>query len=212
MTAPTQKVTWVIGACGGGDRVADRDGVVVAADQDFADDEPQDALLVGDVELVQAVGEAVEEPFEGVGELEVGLGVVQLGVERVELGLQRVLAFAQGGHPGAELVERDQLFLVGLDQPLDRAGGAGEVALERFAAAGARGARSAAPGGGGRSRRGRARGLEQPSDLGPDERVELVGADRAAGAPLAVGVPPAVLADAAVVADPLVAWCGCEVR
>jgi hypothetical protein len=31
---------------------------------------------------------------------------------------------------GAQLVERDQLFLVGLDQPLDRAVGAGEVALE----------------------------------------------------------------------------------
>ena len=62
-------------------------GVVVAADQDFADDEPQDALLFGDVELVQAVGEAAEEPFEGVGELEVGLGVVQLGVERCRAGL-----------------------------------------------------------------------------------------------------------------------------
>ena len=136
MTAPTQKVTWVIGACRGGDRVSDGDGVVVASDQDFADDEPQDALLAGDVELVQAVGEAAEEPFEGVGELEVGLGVVQLGVEAVELGLQRVLAFAQGGHPGAQLVERDELFLVGLDQPLDRGAGAGEVALERFAATG----------------------------------------------------------------------------
>ena len=95
MTAPTQKVTWVIGACGGGDRVADRDRVVVAADQDFADDEPQDALLFGEGELVEPVGEAVEEAFEGVGELEVGLGVVQLGVERVELGAQGGLALAQ---------------------------------------------------------------------------------------------------------------------
>ena len=52
MTAPTQKVTWVIGAwVRDGDRVADGDGVVVAADQDLADDEPQDALLAGDVEL-----------------------------------------------------------------------------------------------------------------------------------------------------------------
>ena len=50
--------------------------------------------------------------------------------------------------------------------------------------------------------------LEQSSDFCPDERVELIGADRAAGASLAVGVAPAVLADAAVVADPLVA-CAC---
>ena len=96
--------------------MADGDRVVVAADQDFADDEPQDALLFVEVELVESVGEAVEEAFEGVGELEVGLGVVQLGVERVELGAQCGLALAQRGHPGAQLVEREELFLVGLDQ------------------------------------------------------------------------------------------------
>ena len=205
MTAPTQKVTGVIGACGGRDRVADRDGVVVAADQDFADDESQDALLSGDVELVQAVGEAAEEPFERVGELQIGLDVVQLGVEAVELGLQRGLTLAQRGHPGAQLVERDELFLVCLDQPLDRGAGAGEIALERFAATGGGvlgphfgeaavdlGAHKVGV-------------LEQPADLGPDERVELVSADWAAGAPLAVGMPPAVLTDAAVVADPFVA-------
>ena len=152
-----------------------------AADQDFADDEPQDALLAGDVELVQAVGEAAEEPFEGVGELEVGGGVVQLGVEAIELGLQGVLARAQGGHPGAQLVERDELFLVCLDQPLDRGAGAGEIALERVAAT---------CGGvlgpcGGESTIDLAADqfgvLEQSADLGPDERVELISADRAAG-------------------------------
>jgi hypothetical protein len=208
MTAPTQKVTWVIGAVGCRDRVSDRDGVVVAADEDFADDEAQDALLFGDVELVEAVGEPAEERLEGVGELQVGLGVVQLGVEAVELGLERALALAHRRGAGAELIERDQLFLIGLDQPLDRCGGAGEVALERLAP----------PGGGvlgahrgepaidlGAHQRGV---FEQPSDLYPDERVELVSADRAAGAPLAVGVSPAVLADAAVVGDPLVRGSG----
>src|SRR5215218_1066178 len=137
-TAPTQWVTSITAAAGrGGDRVPDGDRVVVTADENFADHEPQDALLAGDVELVEAVGEAAEEPLDGLGELEVGLGVVQLAFERVELGLQGALALAQAGHPGAELVERDELFLVGLDQPLDRCAGAGEVALERLASAGA---------------------------------------------------------------------------
>ena len=68
MTAPTQKVTWVIGAGGGGDRVADGDRVGVAADEDFADDEAQDALLVGDLKMVEPVGEAAEEPLDGVGD------------------------------------------------------------------------------------------------------------------------------------------------
>ena len=34
MTAPTQQVTWVIGACRGGDRVSDCDAVV--ADENFS--------------------------------------------------------------------------------------------------------------------------------------------------------------------------------
>src|SRR5688572_1703439 len=97
MTAPTQWATWVVGACWGGDRVSDGDVVVVASDEYFADDEPQDALLFFEGQLVQSVGEAPEEAFERVGELEVGLGVVQFGVERVELGAQRALALAQRG-------------------------------------------------------------------------------------------------------------------
>ena len=66
--------------------MADGDRVVVAADQDFADDEPEDPLLFVEVELVESVRESTEEALEGVGEFEVGLGVVQLGVERVERG------------------------------------------------------------------------------------------------------------------------------
>src|SRR5215207_3189993 len=204
-TAPTQKVTWLAGACGGGDRVADGDLFVVAADEHFADDEPQDALLFLDVQLVEPVGEAAEEAFERVGELEVGLGVVELCLERVELGAQRGLALAQGGGAGAEFLERDELFLVGLDQASDRALGAVKVTLERLAAAG---------GGVLGAQRGESavdlgaherRVLEQSSDLAPHERVELVGANRTALADAPADVPPGVLADAAVVGDPLVA-------
>src|ERR1019366_4145149 len=154
-TAPTQKVTWVIGACGGGDRVADGDRVVVSADQDFADDKSQDALLFVEVQLVEAVGETAEEALEGVGEFEVGVG-------------------------GGQLVDREELFLVGLDQAGDGALGAGDVAFERFAAS--------AGGVLGPQRRQAAvdlrlheRGVfEQPSDLVPDEPVELISADQAA--------------------------------
>ena len=48
--------------CRAGDGVSDRDGVVVAADEYFADDEPQDALLFFEGQLVEAVVEAGEEP------------------------------------------------------------------------------------------------------------------------------------------------------
>ena len=59
---------------------------------------------------------------------------MQLGLERVELGAESRLALAQLGHPRAEFLECDQLFLVTVDQPPQRVLRAREVALEAFAA------------------------------------------------------------------------------
>jgi hypothetical protein len=72
--------------------VADRD--VVFADQNLADDEPDDLLALVDGEVLGAGGEAGAERLERLGELELGRGVVRLGVERVQLGLQRGLALS----------------------------------------------------------------------------------------------------------------------
>src|SRR6266498_3331846 len=109
-TAPTQLATWRSVAARRGDRVTDGDIVLLAADEDFAHDEAQDALLLVHGQLVEAVGEAGEEAFERLGELEVGLGVVQFGFEGGELRGERGLALAQLGHPLAQLLERDQLL------------------------------------------------------------------------------------------------------
>ena len=72
--------------------MADRD--VVFADQDLADDEPDDLLALLDGQVLRGGGEARAEPVERLGEFEVGLGVVQLGVQRVELRLEGGFAFA----------------------------------------------------------------------------------------------------------------------
>ena len=72
--------------------MADHD--VVFADQDLANDEPDDLPAVLDGHGVGGGAESRAEAFERLGELEEGLGVVQFGVERVELGLQGRLAFA----------------------------------------------------------------------------------------------------------------------
>jgi hypothetical protein len=66
--------------------VADRD--VVVADQDFADDEPDDLLALLDGQVFGVGSEPCVEAFECFGELEVGLGVVQFGVKRIQLGVQ----------------------------------------------------------------------------------------------------------------------------
>ena len=162
-----------------------------------------------EVELVESVGESRQESVERVGEFEVGLGVVQLGVERVELGAECGLALAYRRHPGSQLVDREELFLVGLDQAGDGALSARDVAFERFAASaggvfGAQRLEAAF------DLRAHERGVfEQPADLVPDEPVELIGADRAAVADAAADVAVVVRADAPVVVDPLVGGAGC---
>ena len=185
--------------------MTDGDIVLLAADEDFAHDEAQDALLLVHGQLVEAVGEAGEEAFERLGELEVGLGVVQFGFEGAELRGERGLALAQLGHPLAQLLERDQLLLVGLDQARGAGAHARELAFESLAAAGggvlaADGFESALDLG------SHELGLfEQVPDLCPDEVVELVCADRARLTDAAADVAVVVGADAAVVVDPAAA-------
>ena len=56
------------------------DSDVVVADQDLADDEPDDLLALLDGQVLGVRREAGAETFERLGELEVRLGVVQFGV------------------------------------------------------------------------------------------------------------------------------------
>jgi hypothetical protein len=185
--------------------VSDGDVVLLAADEDFAHDEAEDALLLMHGELVEAVGEASEEALERLGELEVGLGVVQLAFEGDELRGERALALAQLGHPLAQLLERDQLLLIGLDQAPGAGAHACKLVFESLAAAG----------GGvfaadsfeaaldfGSDELGL---LEQAPDLRPDELVEFVRADRTRLADAPADVAVVVGADAAVVVDPAAA-------
>src|SRR5271169_2445337 len=139
MTPPTQVRTWgrlrvVVtvradsGGCGrvasGGDGVTDHD--LAWADQDLFHEQAQDALAVFDGCGGRRFAEGGQELFEVAGELEVDLAVGELGVEGLGLVAQAGLAGAQVGHPGTEFVEGDEVFLVGADQPGDRAGGFGE--------------------------------------------------------------------------------------
>jgi hypothetical protein len=151
MTPPTQVRTWgrlrvVVavradgGGCGGvascGDGVTDHD--LAGADQDFLHEQAQDALAVPDGCGDRGFAVGGQEALEVVGELEVDLAVGDLGVEGLGLVAQADLAAAQIGHPGTELVKGDEVFLVGADQPGDRAGGSGEGVVQALALGGGR--------------------------------------------------------------------------
>src|SRR5215208_4646782 len=171
-----------VGAASGraGWAVTDRDGVadgdLVGPDKDILDKEPQDSLALGDRRGSGLVTEAGKEVFEVVGELEVDLSVGELGVEGVDLQTQSGLAGAQLGHSGPEVIERDQLLLVGADEPFDRLAGLGQAGVETFAlhSGGIGGADLGKPTGDLGPDQGRVG--EQVADVAPDDTIEVVGA------------------------------------
>src|SRR5664280_2834037 len=166
----------VAGVAADGDGVANGD--LVGADEDVFDEQPQDPLALGHASGGSLVAQPGQEVLEVVGELEVDLTVGELGVQGVELVAQAGLAGPQLGHAGAQLVQGDQLLLVGADEPLDRLAGLGQGGVEPFALRGGRvgGAVLGEPLGDLGSDQG---GVgQQPGDVVPDEAVEVVGAAR----------------------------------
>ena len=171
MTPPTQQITrgWV--GCRGRDAVADGDAF--GSNEDLLDEKAEHPLAFLDIGCLRFVLQSGEEALEVLGELEVGVAVDELCGERVELGAQTGFAGPQRRHPGTQFVQRQQLFLVGLDQPADRGGGLGQREIEAGALGGGRvgGAglvRAAVEFGGDQRRVG-----EQPGDVGPHDLVEV---------------------------------------
>src|SRR6266498_4088637 len=127
-TPPTQQITrGRVGAC---DRDAVADDHTVGTNQHLLDQQAQHPLPLGDRGGIRLVAQPRQEAVEGLGELEVGRLVDQLGVEGVKLGAHGLLLGAQGGHAASQLLQRQQLLLVGLQQPADGGGGAGLLALQ----------------------------------------------------------------------------------
>jgi hypothetical protein len=194
------------GAAAGGDAVSDDD--LVGSYDDFFDEQAWHSLAVFDGSGGGLVVELGEESFEVFGEGEVGVAIDELGGECVEFVALAGFAVAQLGHPGAQFVEGDQLFLVGLDEAGDGGGGLVQGALQ--------------PGLGGGGRVGGAqlveaaldlgadqRGVgEEGGDVGPDDLVEVVGSDGFVVADPAAGVAVVVRTEAPVVVDGLVGGAG----
>ena len=120
--------------------VAHRDGVadgdLVGADEHVLDEQAQDPLALGDGRGGGLAAQPGEEVFEVVGELQVDLSVGELAFKGIDLVAQAALAGAQLGHAGPELVEGDQLLLVGADEPTDRRGCLGQSDVEASALGG----------------------------------------------------------------------------
>lgn len=88
--------------------------------------EPDHALAIGDGKSVSRLAELVEKAFEALGQCHIGLCVDQFRLERGQLGRGRRLALSQWGHARAQFLQREQLFLVGLDEPGHRSADPGQ--------------------------------------------------------------------------------------
>src|ERR1700683_3692120 len=181
------------------DRMSDDDSL--GSDQNLLDHAPQHLLTILDGRRLGRVTQPGEEALQVLGQREVGLAVEKLCVERRQRSAQARLLHPQLGHAGAQFVQGDEVFLVGLDQSFDALGGPGEVELE--------------PGPLGRGGIGHPELFESPVQLGldetrvgqqrghltPDEVVEVVGTNRPVVADATVFVAVVVGAETPVVVE-----------
>jgi hypothetical protein len=131
------------------------DGDLLGADEDVLDEQPQHPLAVFDGGGGGVAAQLGQEAFQVIGELEVGAAVGGLGVERVDLPVQVRRSCAQLRHPGAQLVDGQELLLEGLDHGGDRAGSLGRLQFEAVPLPG--------------DRIGGAGGVQPLADLGADQ-------------------------------------------
>ena len=88
----------------------------VAVDLNLSHNQPQHLLSLLDGESPSTFLQASEEDLEAFGELQVCLLLGELGFEGLQLGGGGILPAPEFGDPCPQLIERDQLFLVSLDE------------------------------------------------------------------------------------------------
>ena len=173
----------------------------VIADKHLLDDQAHDALALEDVQRVGGHTQPREERRERLREAQVRRALSGLFGEGVQLGAQRLLALAKGWHALAQLLQRQELLLIGGEQPLDALAHAHQLTLHRLLTL--------------FRRVGRARGresaikllfdqrgiLEQPNHLGPHDLIQQVLPDGSVLADGTAEVPPAIRAKAAIVVN-----------
>src|SRR5450755_227730 len=177
------------------------DGDAVVVDDDLLDEQSDDALAFEHVQALHLRAQTLEEFAQRVSKSKICGLIDELGTQRFEFCLQPCLALPQLGHSPAQLVQAEEILLVGRQQPLNAplglqqlAGGSVLVLLGRM-----RRARGFdAPG---QLRLDQRRIFKQSSDLGPHGLLEQIEPDgRSAAARLAL-IAPGVRTQASVVVD-----------
>src|ERR1700730_15982347 len=96
------------------DAVTNGDGVV--PHQDVFDHEPYDSLALRDIKRLSSTAQACEERRESLRQSQEGRPIVGLVSDRLQLSTKRLLTLTQRGHALAQLLDRQECFLVGVEK------------------------------------------------------------------------------------------------
>ena len=91
----------------------------VVADENVLDDQAHDALALDDVKRVGGAAQSGEERRESLGQAQERSAIGSLVGDRLQLGAQRLFALPQRGHALAQLLERQELLLIGVEKSFD---------------------------------------------------------------------------------------------
>src|SRR6266511_3743267 len=184
---------------GNWDAVADHDRVI--ADEHLLDEQTHEALPFEDVQCVRRHAQPGEKRRERLRELQIHRPLSCLIGDRLQLGAQRLFALTQGRHPLPQLLQRQEVLLIGGEHPIDALVHPHQIALHRLLALFRRvgGARSGEAPIEFLLNQGRI--LEKPNDLGPDDLIQQILPDSAVGAAGTAEVPPSVRPNAAIVVN-----------
>jgi hypothetical protein len=158
--------------------VTNGDGVV--PHQDVFDHEPYDSLALRDIKRLSSTAQACEERRESLRQSQEGCPIVGLVSNRLQLSTKRLLTLAQRRHALAQLLDRQECFLVGVEKSFHAFSHMRQLSLQTLLTflgriAGARGCQPTV-----QFLLDQRRVFQQSDHLRPDNLIEEILSDKAA--------------------------------
>src|SRR6266436_3590652 len=189
ITPLTQKVTLAVwptwqrtavlwGARWDWDAVTNGDGVV--PHQDVFDHEPDDSLALRDIKRLSGTAQACEERRESLRQSQEGCPIVGLVSDRLQFSTKGLFTLAQRRHSFAQLLDRQECFLVGVEKSFHAFANMRQLSLQTLLTFLGRIARARCCQPAVKFLLDQRRVFQQSDHLGPDDLIEEILSDQAA--------------------------------
>src|SRR6266853_3769192 len=189
LTPLTQKVTLAVwptwrrtavlwGARWDWDAVTNDDGVV--PHQDVFDHEPDDSLALRDIKRLSGTAQACEERRESLRQSQEGCPIVGLVSDRQQFSAKGLFTLAQRRHSFAQLLDRQECFLVGVEKSFHAFANMRQLSLQTLLTFLGRIARARCCQPAVKFLLDQRRVFQQSDHLGPDDLIEEILSDQVA--------------------------------